>query len=457
MTDKKIKHPLKTLTRYLLLGTATIALSAQAATAEDLKEALVSTYKTNPRIKAERKVLETVDERVAQAVSGWSTDIFIGYAKGRQRTRPGSSADWASSDREDRTLTLSQPIFNGGETVAGTESAKFLVLAGRESLRAITQQVFLDAIVAYMDVLRDQSVLELSRNNEEVLRKQLQASKDRFEVGEVTRTDVAQSEARLARAQSDTIAARGSLISSRASYERVIGNKAESLSAPSDFPALPPTLEDAIAVGLENSPNMLQADYSQRAADSDIDVAFAALLPDVSLEGRISRAEGQGFTGATDFDSDSILVNLSVPLYQSGSEYSRVREAKSRASQRKFNLFDVRDQTEELITQSWEDLQTSIATIKSSQANIEAAEVALDGVKQEQLYGSRTVLDVLDAEQELFVARVNLVRAERDRVVAIFNLLGSVGRLDVANLALDTNTYDPSEHYDDVKYQFIGF
>lgn len=447
---------LLTTTRLMTGALAGVVLMASPVRAEDMNAALKSAYETNPRIKSERKALENLDEGVAQAISGWRPTITASYDRGRQRVSSDGSS-WAHTTKEDRNLVINQPIFKGGGTIARTESADERVNAGRYNLIQTEQQVLLDAVTAYMNVVRDQSVQELSRNNVEVLEKQLQASQDRFDVGEVTRTDVAQSEARLARAKSDASQAVGNLASSRATFERVIGFKPESPVAPTALPEIPATLDDVIERASKNSPLMLEAMHSEKAADSDIDIAIADILPEVDLRGQMSRAQGQGFTGTSDFDSDSLTVNVGIPLYQSGAEYARVRAAKSVASQRKFELMNSRDSVRQAAIQAWESLQTAIVTIDSNQAAINAAEIALDGVKQEQLYGSRTVLDVLDAEQELFVARVNLVRAEHDRIVAVYNLLGVIGELTMDNLDIETKIYNPEEHYDDVKYQFVGF
>lgn len=424
--------------------------------AQDFTSALKSAYDTNPRIKTQRKALENLDEGVSQAISGWRPTVSATYSKGRQRVS-SSGADWSSGDTEDRVLNVEQPLFRGGGTVARTESADERVTAGRFALTNMEQQVLLDAVTAYMDVVRNLSVRDLSKNNEEVLKKQLQASRDRFDVGEVTRTDVAQSEARLARAESDAIQAEGNLAASRATFERVIGFKPENPQPPTNLPGLPATLDDAVIAAMKDNPLILESNHAQKAAESDVDVAFSSILPEISLIGRMSRSQGDGTTGDLDFDNDSILVNATIPLYQSGAEYSRVRASKSIASQRKFELANNHDSVRQAVIQAWESWQTSISTIEAQQSAISAAEIALDGVKQEQLYGSRTILDVLDAEQELFVARVNLVRAERDRIVAIYNLLATMGQLTVSHLGIETKIYNPEEHYDDVKYQFVGF
>lgn len=429
---------------------------AAPAANDPFVSALLNTYNTNPQIKAQRKVLESVDELVPQAYSGFLPNAQVDYERGKAKTSfNGQQED--TNDTETRQLTVVQPIFRGFQTINSIDRADNLVESARGDLRQLEQQVLLEAVTAYMDVFRDDAVLKLSTNNEEVLERQRGATQERFDVGEVTRTDVSQSEARLSRATTDKIQAEGQLISSRANFARVVGYKPENLVAPTNFPSLPATVDDAIKEALENNPTIQSIKYLSESAGDDTAIQIGQILPEVSFRAALSEQEGVGSLGNSDFDEDSFTVNARIPLYQSGAEYSRVRERKAVASQRKFQLANQQNRVTELTIQAWEDLQTSEATIASQQDAIRAAEVALDGVRQEQLYGSRTILDVLDAEQELFVARVNLVRAEHDRTVAIYNLLATVGRLTVKDLGYAKANYDPNEHYDDVKYQFIGF
>lgn len=435
---------------------AGMVLFSHAADAGTFDDALISAYKTNPRIKAQLESVQIADEQVSQAVSGWRPTATANYNRGRQRSDYAHSG-WNYSDTTTRGLQVTQPIFNGGETIANTKSAKSNVKAAREDLKNAEQTILLQAIAAYMDVVRDEAVLNLSRSNHEVLEKQLEASKSRFSVGEVTRTDVAQSEARLARASTDVTQAKGALEISRATFERVVGYKPAKLEQPKDFPTLPTSLDDALKTALSNNPAYTASLQREKAAEHEVDSSIAKLLPNVNLSGSMQRQEGAGTRGVDDFDTDDVLVNVSIPLYQSGAEYSRIRQAKINVNQRKSDVDDKYDTTHESVTQAWENLQTQKAAIESNKAAIHAAEVALDGVKQEQLYGSRTVLDVLDAEQELFTARVNLVKAEHDRTVATYSLLSSVGKLTASDLKLKTEINDPVEHYNDVKYKVIGF
>lgn len=428
-----------------------------SASADSFATALEAAYKNNPAIKAARERQKATDEEVSQALSGFRPEISAGYAKGRQRTAFGGGA-WSYGDTESKTLRAEQPLFRGGGTLSRYNSAKQRARAGAYQLSATEQQVMLDAITAYMDVVRATSILELSRNNEDVLSKQLKASRERFDVGEVTRTDVAQSEARLSNARTQVIAAEGQLISAIAIFERVVGYKPEGLlEQPGSIPELPATLEEAMTQAKAANPDLLAAVHAAKSSRYDVWTNKSTLLPQVSLVGTMSRQEGAGVLGTSKFDQDALGIEVSIPLYQSGAEYSRVREAKNIERQRSYTMQDTVLVTDQAVTRAWEQLETAIATIQTRNEQIEAAQVALDGVQQEQEYGARTVLDVLDAEQELFVARTNLVQAQRDRVVAAYTLLLTLGRLTPSNLQLAVEQYDPREHYDDVKWQFIGF
>lgn len=428
-----------------------------AKTGDHFIDTLVATYTSNPRILAERKRQESTDEQVAQAVSGFRPQAGITYDKGRQRTAFGSSA-WSYGDTEGKTLRIEQPLFRGGGTLSSYSAARQRVQAGRYQLAAVEQEVMLQAVAAYMDVLTDTSLLELARNNRDVLMKQLEAANERFAVGEVTKTDVAQSEARVSQAKTQVIAAEGRLVSSVAEFERIVGYKPEAvLTAPKTLPELPATMQEALEQGRLANPQLLGAIHATKAAGDDVWTSKSALLPRASLVGSMSRQDGAGVLGTSTFDQDSVKLEVTIPLYQSGSEYSRVRQSKSTERQRQDEQQNTKQSVEESIVKSWERLQTATDTIRTRQDQIKAAQVALDGVKQEQEYGARTVLDVLDAEQELFVAKTNLVQAERDRIVAGYNVLLTLGRLNPSTLELPVTPYDPTENYDRVKWLPIGF
>lgn len=443
--------------RRILFSCTALGLLASPAMADSFTDALVNTYKNNPTIIAERKRQESTDEGVAQAASGFRPSATANYAKGRQRTSL-SGADWTYADSQNKNLRVSQPLFRGGGTFSSYNSAKQRVRAGQYQLSGVEQDTLLNAVSSYMDVVAATSILELSRNNEDVLGQQLQASRERFDVGEVTRTDVAQSEARLSVARTQVISAEGQLISAIATFERIVGYKPEGvLTQPAEYPELPASLEEALTQAHASNPDLLAAVHRAKSSDYDIWTQKSVLLPRVDLVGTMTRQVGAGVFGNTSFDQDAVGVEVAIPLYQAGAEYSRVREAEAVARQRKYQEFDTGREVDQSVIRAWEQLETAISTIKSRDEQIQAAQVALEGVRQEQEYGARTVLDVLDAEQELFNARTNLVQAQRNRVVAVYNLLLNLGKLTPNYLQLPVAQYDPEEHYDDVKWKPIGF
>lgn len=439
------------------IGCLTLSpLTAADAAAMSLKEALESAYDQNPILKSERENLAAIDERVAQAISEFRPSLTADYSRGRQKLQFGGTPP-SYSTRETKQLTLTQPIFDGFGSVSRYKASELQVKAGRAQLRAVTQDVLLQTITAYMDVLRDKAVLDLSKNNVGVLNKQLDASEDRFEVGEVTRTDVAQSKARVSRAVSEEAQADGALAASIATFRRVVRAHPGVLQSQEQIPTLPGTLPAAITHAEAHNPSLQRAIHTENSLEKQVKANKAEVLPSVALQGYMRREEGAGSLGGGDFDNDAILLNVSIPLYQSGAEYSRVREAKNNHRRSKYESLDARNETVERVTRAWENLEASIASIQANDSAIEAAEIALDGVKQEQQYGARTVLDVLDAEQELFSARVNLVRAQRNKLVAAYTLLAEMGQLTPQSLGLDVKVYNPEEHYKEVKYQPIGW
>lgn len=443
-------------TRFIATLLLSSALSAPtyAGTFED---ALKSAYKTNPQISAQHKVLEQSNERVSQAIAAFGPDVTASYSRGRQRTRFDTNS-WSHGDLDTRQVSLTQPIFLGGTNIYNYRSSKENMLASRAQTQAVEQSILLTAVVAYMDVVQGQAVLELSQNNADVLKKQLEASQDRFQVGDVTRTDVSQSEARLSRAQSDVIQAKGDLETAIGQFERVVGYRPEGvLLMPEYYPELPNTLDEVIEYALKNNPQLHQTRYEHKSAEEAVSATIGTLLPQVSLVGSINRQDGAGVTGASEFDSDSLQLSITVPIYRTGASHSRVRAARLNARQQDYEAVDTEQLIRESAIQGWESYQTAVATIEAQEQEIRAAEVALEGVRQENQYGSRTVLDVLDAEQELFAARVNLVRAQRNRVVSFYNVMLVMGNMTLPKLNVKTELYDPEEHYNDVKWQWFGF
>jgi outer membrane protein len=422
--------------------------------AETLQDVLASTYDNNPTLKARRANVRGVDEQVPQALSGWRPQVFATgeiAAQSHDTNVPG--VDKNSNPRE-AALTVSQPIYSG-QTVASTKAAEATVLAARSGLESTEQGVFRDAVAAYMNVLRDEALVDLNRNNSVVLRRQLDAANDRFQVGEITRTDVAQAEARLADSISNLIQAEGNLRSTRANFERIVGRAPLSLEepgVPSDFPE---SEASALTIALDNHPDILAARFNEESSRYDIRATSGQLLPSVEVNGRLATGQDLSVYSSSN-DTARIGAVLTVPLYQSGAVYSQVRQARQINSQRMQEIEETVRAVRESVIQSWELLETSRSRIGASEEAVRANTIALEGVEQEAQVGSRTTLDVLNAEQELLQSRVDLVTARRDQYVAIYNVLAAIGKLNARDLALNVDYYDPNANYDRVRNKWFG-
>ncbi|MEK9660981.1 MAG: TolC family outer membrane protein [Alphaproteobacteria bacterium] len=435
---------------------ALFAVSPVAA--QTLEEALVQTYRENPTLEAERAGLRATDEGVPQALSNWRPTVEINGSYGRNDTSSdlanGTSTDTLRHPR-DIELEITQNIFRGFRTVAETSQARNLVAAGRASLISTEQSVLLDAVTAYADVVQTQAVVRLRESNVRVLQRQLEATQDRFRVGELTRTDVAQAESRLARAKADLVGAQGSLDSARAQYREIIGSDPPNLVTPGVPGALPVSEDQAREQALTNNPGVVAAEFNERAARDSIDLSAGKFYPTVSVTGSATRdADVSGSN--IDRTIVSLVANLTMPLYQAGDVSSQVREAKQTASERMSLLAEARRSAAQTATAAWSDLSAARASIASFEAEVKAQEVAYDGVQQEANVGSRTVLDVLDAEQELLNARVNLVGARRDEVVNAYELLAAIGRMTAQDLGLPVDYYDPTRNYEAVEDKWFG-
>jgi outer membrane protein len=440
-----------------LVLSAFVALGMTAtAHGQSLEEALASAYGGNPTLLAKRAGLRATDEGVPQAISQWRPSLTASGSSGRTESTLSTRTESKQNfNPHSASLTLSQSLYSGGKTTAAIGSAENAVLAGRAALLGVEQTVLLDAVKAYVDVFRAQATLDLRINNEQVLNRQLEATSDRFEVGEITRTDVHQAEARLAKATADRIQGEGDLVSSRATYRNVIGETPGSLSAPAMELNLPSSAEESVKLAVAQNPDVVSAEFNELASQNNISEVKGELLPSLDLSGTASRSlNASGLK--TSLESYSAKVTLSVPLYQSGSVYSRLRSARQTASQRRREIDSARRDATETATRAWETLQTSRARIDSFNAQIKASQVALEGVQREASVGSRTVLDVLDAEQELLDAKVNIVSAQRDEMIARFELKSAIGEMTAVQLALPVAAYDSRKHYNDVRSKLFG-
>jgi outer membrane protein len=352
--------------------------------------------------------------------------------------------------------TATQTLYNGLQTANRTRQAESQVMGARETLRVTEQQVLLDAATSYMNLLRDQAILELNRRNVEVLTEQLKQTRDRFNVGEVTRTDVAQSEAQLAAGKTQLLAAEATLTTTKANFRRIIGNEPDALAPGSPVDRfLPGSLPTAVDLSLIENPSVTAAMFGIDVNYLQVKVNEGALLPTVSLQASVQQSYESTITTFRSFGAAAV-AQLSVPVYQGGAEYSLIRQSKENLAQQRLVLEQTRDQTRANTVTAWGQLVAGKAQVASAQAQVTASEIALNGVREEAKAGQRTTLDVLNAQQALVNARVALVTAQHDRVVASYGVLGAVGRLSPQVLNLPTSVYDPSVHYQQVRDSWVG-
>jgi TolC family type I secretion outer membrane protein len=421
--------------------------------AQTIEEALVAAYLTNPDLQAQRAALRATDELVPQALSDWRPTVAVD--SGIAAVDIDSAEGGGSLNTKEASLRLDQPIYSGGETVANTERAENVVRAERARLVAFEQNVLLDAATVYTNLLAAEAVLDFAIQNENRLRRQLQATQDRFEVGEVTRTDVAQADARLSGAIADRVRAEGELTAARADYRRVINQEPGRLVVPEPLRALPNSEVEAQQLAEVGNPNITVAQFDLAAARAEVDVAVSALLPRVSVRGELTYADEPTLTQDWQRDA-SIGANLTVPLYQGGGEYARVRQTKQTFQQRQDDLEAAFRAVRNEVTAAWQALLTASTQIESVSAQVRANQIAVEGARQEALVGQRTTLDVLDQESDLFNSQVRLVQARRDQIVASYRVKASVGELTVVGIDLPVEPYNPDAYYLDVRSRLIG-
>jgi outer membrane protein len=449
----------------LLLGAALLLpggalVAPRAASAQPLQDAMAQAYANNPTLLTARARLRVEDENVPIALSGWRPTVNI-----------TSSVGWTDSDRVTTTagrrvttdtsrttssnqFTITQPVFQGGRTVARTRRAENQVLAQRARVFVAEQQVLQDTLNAYVQVIQNQELLRLNINNVQVLTEQLRATNERFRVGEITRTDVAQAESRLALAQFQRAQSEGNLQVSRATFQRLVGAPPQRLTAPQ--PLRPPVRSslEAAQLAAVNNPQVVAALFDEAAARDFVQVQIADLLPQLGVNGQAFR-DNTALRGTLNRGLQA-TINLTVPIYQGGAEYGRVRQARQDAVRLRSVVDEVRRTVTQTATAAWEQLQAARAQVESARAQIRAQEIALDGVQREAIVGSRTTLDVLNAEQELLNARTNLVTALAALVQRSYEIAAAVGRLTAADLGLPVETYDMRAYYNEVRTRWFG-
>lgn len=465
--DDLLTKPLqRTCTRRKTWTIPALAVSAAAvlvaafapapAFALTLDEALASAYEYSPRIDAERARLRATDEEVPIAKSGYRPDIGASADLGYRNTttRPGGS-----DDRKPRGygVSLTQPIFRGFQVTNAVSQAESIVRAGRETLRTVEQEILAEAVTSFMDVVRDQAIVRLNENNLKVLSEELKATQDRFAVGEVTRTDVAQSEARRADAVAQLDQARANLQTSRAAFERTVGQPANNLVEPSlKVAMLPSSQQDAVSIATQENPNVVAALYNEQAARFNVDRIRGALLPQVQVEADYNNRFDES-SGIDETETAQVVGRVTVPIYQQGGiVYAQVRQAKQEHLARLQDIEQARVVVKANVIAAWSQLVGARAQLESAKAAVEANTTALTGVREEERVGQRTLIEVLNAQQELLNSQVNLVTTRRNVIVAAYGLQAALGRLDALSLGVTGTIYDPEAHYEEVRRQWFG-
>jgi outer membrane protein len=442
---------------------ATLGASTALAQPKTLTQALVIAYSTNPTLLAARAQLRATDENVPQALAGWRPTIIVsgsgGYLNGVAPDIEGQALGGAATNLSRDVLTLqatiTQPIYTGGATVANTNHAENQVLSQRAQLLVTEQTVMANVISSYVNVIQDQQLVALNASNVQVLSEQLRATNDRFRVGEITQTDVAQAQAALSEAQAQLATAEGNLQTSRASFRQFVGELPGELVEPQPLKPPLPSETQVVQFAASNNPNVVAALFGDAAAKDAVDVAFSKLMPNVSLQGIGERLNNNQLPNSQQSFTEA-LVSVTIPIYQGGSEYSAVRQAKQTEQQSRKSVDDARRQAMQQAAQAWETLVAARATISSTQAAIRANEVALEGVQREALLGTRTTLDVLNAEQTLLDSRQTLIQNLANLVTASYSVAASMGRLTARDLKLPVAYYDETAYYNAVRNKLFG-
>jgi TolC family type I secretion outer membrane protein len=441
----------------LLLSTALICLPLLNAAAQSIEDSMIKAYGTNPTLTAERAQLRVTDENLPQAqalrrptVSGQG-DVGFAYEETNSDTLGNGSFE-----PRDVSVGVTQPIWTGGRADAAISQAEYQVRAERANLLNVEETVLLQAATAHLDVVRDQALLGLAINNVKVLTQNLNETKAQLAVGVATNTDLAQAQASLAQAIAGQQQAEANLTNSRAEYLQAVGEMPGTLTQPPVVANLPVSQDTAIKLATQNNPAVLTAQANEQAARAGIDVASANLMPSLGVSGQLLHQEDQQGPGGLRTDSAQVLLTLTVPLYQAGAEYSKVRQAKESYGETR-NQIEVADRNATLdATQAWQSYQANLANTSSFETQVKANIIAYQGTVEEQRVGTRTTLDVLNAQQALYTAESNVTTAQHDAAVNAYQLKAAIGEMTALAMNLQVERYDPTQHYNQVRDKWIG-
>ncbi|MBV1701513.1 MAG: TolC family outer membrane protein [Hyphomicrobiales bacterium] len=445
-----------------LIGTTVLnAPYVASAKAETIASALARAYMNNPDLNSQRAAVRGADEEIPRAKSGYRPTIAAtasaGYQDNQVRALPSSNTTHNTTHPRSVGLSVTETLWNGNRTENSVTQAESKMLGARETMRSTEQSVLSDASTYYMNVLRDTAILNLNKRNITVLQQQLQQTQDRFKVGEVTQTDVAQSQANLAQARTGFFAAQANLEASIANFHQVIGVQPTRLEPARPLDNLiPKSLTQAIEIGQSQNPAIRALLHAVEAAQLQVNIDEAELYPTVGVSGNVSHQWDFQTNPNSNLNTASVIGQITIPIYGGGEVYARTREAKELVAQNRLQVDLQRAKVRAAVVTAWGQVQSSRQAISSSQATVKAAEIALRGVREEAKVGQRTTLDVLNAQQTLLNARVTLVSSQRDRVVATYALMSAIGKLSATNLHLAVNHYNPNVHYEQVKDKWIG-
>lgn len=434
----------------LTLGMA-LLIAPGIARAETLADALKSAYLNSGLIDQNRALLRSADENVAQAVAAvrpiidWTADISREFSRVKTAGRTTSGGTTTGN----LAIVGSLLLYDFGRSVYLTDAAKEIVLATRQTLISVEQLVLLTAVRAYMNVIRNQEFVALRQNNLRLLNEELRAAEDRFEVGEVTRTDVAQAESAVALAESGLAAAQGDLTRAIEEFREAVGRDPGVLQTPADLTGLSGDVDAAKANALRRHPDILAAQYNVAAAELNILAADAAMRPSINLLGQIGTSEE--LSGSDNVTSGAVGIELRGPIYQGGRLSSAKRQAMAQRDSQLAQLHLVGLQIKQDVGDSYANLRAARASSVAGREAVRAATVAFEGVREEAQLGARTTLDVLDAEQQLLDAQADLISSNADVVIAAYSVLAAIGELTVKDLNLGVQTYDPAAYYNLVK------
>lgn len=458
--------------RVWLLAGAALAATLGAgpawtpARAEDLRSALIAAYNTNPTLQGARANQRATDEDVAiQKAPGRPS--LTGQATHTEFVRQSGNNFTAPDRNLNAQLSLSVPLYSGGSVRNGVKAAETRVEAGQADLRGTESSVFSQVVGAYMDVILNEAVVGLNRNNIQVLEVNLQATSDRFEIGDLTRTDVAQSQSRLALARGDARTAEANLVEARERYIRLVGQVPGMLDAPPPLPGLPASPEEAVTVAIDNNPDLAAAHERRKAAGYDVKVAGAGRLPTLSAFGQGAYNDYYGTLGgslggvqnfAQNETTAQVGLRATLPLYSGGRPAAQRRQAQAREGAAMEQEIEVERGVIAQVRSAYSSWQASNEIIASTQSAVDAAGLSLEGVRAENSVGNRTIIDILDAEQELLRARVQLVTARRNAYVAGFSLLAAMGQAEAQDLGLEGGPlYDPDTNYKRVRGKWFDW